>query len=179
MRLNINNIPVFVSTSWHWRAEKSSDFREKCRKLIACAAEKFIHPKKHLSVSHTSHLGGFAVANSPVGFDLEPYGRKVSPQAFRRFSTAQERELQLDPLQIWVMKEAAWKSLRGPHQPDTITQIQITKVTRIKKRNNHLFEFKSCKINGLKSFGQGIILCDSRTIMGIALTLSRPPSTLV
>jgi phosphopantetheinyl transferase (holo-ACP synthase) len=47
-----------------------------------------------------------------IGVDLEIENRSVSQNAFYRFTHSKERDKfkNLQPLEFWVMKEAAWKS---------------------------------------------------------------------
>ncbi len=145
------------------------------------------------SISHTRTLGGFAFATTKrqVGFDLEPVTRKISEAAYSRAATSEERnmlseftwparsQLQvlmakqqrqiLQPIALWVIKEAAWKALRGPQQPKTISQIKILSLTILAQKTRIHFTFNSKEIESLKPLGEGCIFIHQRTIVGIAL----------
>jgi len=69
----------------------------------------------HISFSHSSGIGGAAVAGQPVGLDLERV-RTIDPRTYKLFLTANEDRLVRSsdiarlPLQIWSAKEALFKS---------------------------------------------------------------------
>ncbi|MGK5085986.1 hypothetical protein WDW86_00355 [Bdellovibrionota bacterium FG-2] len=78
------------------------------------------------SISHTRNRTvaiGAAYPDSPaegqshqllgVGVDLEFSTRAVSHRVSDRISNNEERKLPLSPLEIWVIKEACWKSVPG------------------------------------------------------------------
>lgn len=80
-----------------------------------------------ISISHCPSWGGFAMCEESgvvLGFDLEEPGR-VSESTVRRISNESELSLSPTPAYLWVAKEAAFKSLRGPQQPAVTSRIEI------------------------------------------------------
>jgi hypothetical protein len=73
-------------------------------------------PEARTSISHTRNEGRpivfsiGAVRPEPVGIDVELRTRAVSEAAARRFMSDEERRLGLQPLQVWVVKEALMKA---------------------------------------------------------------------
>ena len=130
-------------------------------------------PHRFVSVSHTHHLGGFALSTKPLGFDLEPAKRIVSTRATKRFATPQEIiGFHNNALAVWVAKEAAFKALRGINQPRTITAVRIEQPRFIKKNNGNeifVFRFKLNNFSPLAGYGVGRCEISHRTIMGFAV----------
>ena len=62
------------------------------------------HPDIHFSLSHTRTHVLCALADSPVGCDIES-PRKISSSAMRFFCTPEELAL-FEPLELWVLKES-------------------------------------------------------------------------
>jgi hypothetical protein len=128
----------------------------------------------YTSISHARSMGGFAFCRtSPVGFDIEECSRELTPKAFKRLTLSQERKLPLTPIEFWVAKEAAWKSLRGPAQPATIISISILSVRKRGLRKHFTYSVNTSDIDALTHLGGGLILKSQRMIMGIALPLSQ------
>ncbi len=64
-------------------------------------------PELHFSLSHGGGLAACAVADRPVGVDVEG-PRSVSEALLRRYFTAEEREA-AEPLRLWTLKESCCK----------------------------------------------------------------------
>ena len=79
-----------------------------------------------ISISHCPTMGGYVITPAPhcVGFDLELSSR-VSPTLVERISSSDEFVESPDNASLWVAKEASFKALLGPHQPQVISHIQI------------------------------------------------------
>lgn len=169
-KVKIKSTQVFIFTSSKWSASniaKKPELRAKLRTTAQKTADKLYCP--HISISHTSTYGGFAVCKYPVGFDLEVADRPISARAYKRLTSQNERKLNLMPIQAWVIKEAAWKALRGPHQPKTVTQIKIISIKKKPKLQQQGFLFKACHFKMLNQPNPGLILIHNRLIMGIAI----------
>ena len=64
-------------------------------------------PELHFSLSHGGGIAACAVADRPVGVDVEgPH--PVSEALLRRYFTAEEREA-AEPLRLWTLKESCCK----------------------------------------------------------------------
>ncbi len=135
-------------------------------------AQKRNKALKHASISHTLHLGGWALSSAPVGFDLEPRGRKISAKALKWYARTGEIERARSRLKLWVMKEAAFKALRGPLQPATIRHVQISRCRRSSQNENLRFFFKLKRGRKTLASGEGRLNCSPSTIMGFATLIS-------
>ena len=62
----------------------------------------------YFSISHCPEMGGYAVCNQPVGFDLEVTSR-INPQLIRRICTNQEIDQAPHIELLWVAKESVLK----------------------------------------------------------------------
>lgn len=165
IRLRSTSIEYFISSNW--RAGKRLKLKQAVEAALL-SRSKF----NCCSVSHTRHLGGFALSSRSVGFDLEPAGRSISQNAIARFATVEELlDFQNNALAIWVAKEAAFKALRGAGQPKTVTAIRL-KLRSIRNLNGSkvfLFNFYINGYGGLSFAGFGRCEISNRTIMGFAL----------
>ncbi len=173
MRLTVADSVVIFGTSTKWRADSAG--KKTNRKALgqAFAAHKIKNRKlKYGSISHTVHIGGWALSDHPVGFDLELAGRAVSGKAVRWFAGASEVKKVKAPLILWVMKEAAYKAMRGPLQPKTVRQIEIVHTRRLSQNENIQFLFRVKNGRRVVARGEGLIKRSPRTIMGIALFLT-------
>ena len=107
--------------------EKLQSFKSETRKrqwaagrLVEGALKRLLHATPaevfSTSLSHTKSpgqgvvLGVSAKVNFPIGVDLESRTREVSARAARFFMRAEDAAFGLSPLQIWVIKEACFKS---------------------------------------------------------------------
>ena len=64
-------------------------------------------PELHFSLGHGGGIAACAVADRPVGVDVEG-PRPVSEALLRRYFTAEEREA-AEPLRLWTLKESCCK----------------------------------------------------------------------
>jgi phosphopantetheinyl transferase len=170
LKTRVGNATVHLAISTKWRAG-SKTRRQSLQKALENDDIRGFH-----SLSHTNHMGGFATATQPVGFDLEAISRQVSDRATGRIATPKELKMCDDQaIIIWVMKEAAFKALRGEHQPKTIPGITITaikkkiKIAKKKSAKEWSFSFKASNSSSLRHFGRGRCLTVGRTIVGIAV----------
>lgn len=173
--LSGTTINIYVST--RWCADKNLKIRLKNRKLLQNFLDKNLlaghssngpASESYYSISHSGHLGGFVLADFPVGFDLEPLSRKISVRAALRITNPLERKLKVpSPLHIWVMKEAAWKSLRRINQPTTISRIAITHIRFDKVRRQWRFSFQN-QNSKRKINGKGLLWARHKALFAVA-----------
>jgi 4'-phosphopantetheinyl transferase EntD len=80
------------------------------------STEKF--PDITLSLSHTAQVGVALVAEKAkirsLGIDVEPLERNVKPEILKRISN--QNDLSLSAIEIWCLKEAAFKALMNTDQ---------------------------------------------------------------
>jgi 4'-phosphopantetheinyl transferase EntD len=109
-----------IWTSPHWGAENPQH-----RELIYSQLDqKMAGQKLYSSISHNQKIGGFAVSQYPVGFDIEESSR-VSEAVIKRISTPEELKKAPDFASLWCAKEASFKALKNFEQPTTISQVEI------------------------------------------------------
>ncbi len=165
VRIHGVRVKYVVSPKWH--AKRRLNLKQALNEFLTR------HQRQFVSLSHTRHLGGFACSTTPVGFDLEPAERTVSKHAAIRFATPQElKKFKGSALAVWVAKEAAFKSLRGLKQPQTVTAIGLERIRFFKKNNGtqlFFFRFKLNNYDRLGGVGAGRCEISRRTIMGFAL----------
>lgn len=77
-----------------------------------------------VSISHAPKLGGYAHSKAPIGFDLED-PQRIKADIVSRVSFPEELTNSPQPDWLWVAKEATFKALRGPRQPQVISAINI------------------------------------------------------
>jgi 4'-phosphopantetheinyl transferase len=110
---------IYISEQWGSTLEGSRE-----------DLQKFIDSQKpqHFSISHAPGIGGVFFSDSVCGLDLELTDR-VTEKIVRRVSSQEEwslfEELSLPCSYLWCAKEAAWKCLRGRHQPSTISEVTL------------------------------------------------------
>lgn len=171
MKVKVGRHWVFYNIKSNWSAVSTSN-KAALRSAAEFTKHELSRKKKksvYVSISHTKSAGGFALATRTVGFDIEPRTRKLSARATRRLGTDEELRQCPSAISLWVMKEAAWKSLKGPHQPKTITKIKIQNVKKNKSISFFGFSFKATAINGLIANGHGRLIFRGRLILGIAV----------
>ena len=84
------------------------------------------------SISHTEGFGGYVFLtreiNEPlqIGFDLELKERLAPAIAERICQDKLEFNEAPSPAALWCAKEAAFKALKGPHQPQVLPEIKIS-----------------------------------------------------
>lgn len=91
-----------------------------------------------ISVSHTDELGGFVWINLKepmpglqIGLDIENSTRVHEVVAKRICKSEAEFKAAPSPSSLWVAKEAAFKALRGPKQPQVLSEVEITEWTTV------------------------------------------------
>lgn len=112
----VKNIEFYLSSRW---ASTYTNYRLNIRRqLYKKTKEKSVldlnlRPKltdKHVSISHCPVLGGFVLACSSVGLDLEQY-KRLSPSLIARVSSEDEIKLMPEGFApaIWTIKESVYK----------------------------------------------------------------------
>lgn len=88
------------------------------------------HPELTLSLSHTEKCGVAALVNRSefraIGIDIESEERPIREDVVRKLSHPED--LPLRNIQLWILKEAAFKCLSNSHllkSPPLFTEIQI------------------------------------------------------
>ena len=111
------------------------------------------------SISHAPGLGGYALVRKSertsrlqIGFDLEVVARVTEPIARRVCLTAAEFERAPNAAALWAAKEAAYKSLQGPAQPQTVAEVEITSWTTRSQFETFAFHTRQ-KSENLKYLG--------------------------
>lgn len=119
----------------------------------------------YISISHTTGRSGWVSHPRAIGFDIEKSDREIKKSVILRVSKAEELQSAPSPIALWVAKEAAFKSLWRSHQPQVISQIEVSGWSRI---NSNLFGFKYCNINDLAAASFGWVEIGDRFTLGIA-----------
>ena len=81
-------------------------------------------PRNYSSLSHCGEEGVVAIADSPLGVDLEEITR-VQKKIVLRVSQPEELDGASGPAGLWAAKEAAYKALRAYSQPTLLSQVEI------------------------------------------------------
>lgn len=111
------------------------------------------------SISHTEGLGGYILTqklNSKIGMDIEVVER-VRPEIAKRIcAEASEFANAPSPASLWAAKEASFKALKGPKQPQVVAEIVIN------HWQNHSSQYETCRLENLrkleKSVAKGIVI---------------------
>ena len=84
-------------------------------------------PNTHISVAHCAQSVAVAIANEPVGVDIEALDRNYERVKSRFMSPAEEALSSLEawPAVVWTAKEAIYK-LYGKREVDLTEDIRIT-----------------------------------------------------
>ncbi|MBK9324433.1 MAG: 4'-phosphopantetheinyl transferase superfamily protein [Bdellovibrionaceae bacterium] len=144
-------IPSFQNTDSAWveiylssvGGSLHPDYRNEIRSAIEqTLTEKKSAEKVYYSTSHARAIGGFALSNRPIGFDIEAQDR-VQNNTISRVSQNSEVSEAPTHTHLWTAKEAAYKSLAKFSQPTVISSIQIGQWTQ----TNHF------KLTNESSFG--------------------------
>ncbi len=113
--------------------EKTARFKAELSQELspdaALRSSSLLFSTTHSSWSQPACLLVVAVASSspsppsaawhlPLGVDLEDHRRAVSQPIYQRITAPEERELGASPLEMWVLKEAAFKANRD--NPGTV-----------------------------------------------------------
>lgn len=111
------------------------------------------------SISHAPTLGGFlAVQITPdspildIGFDVEEISRVRRPVIERVCADPCELTIAPSGAALWCAKEAAFKSFRGPHQPQVISEIFIHEWRHESQFETFIGEYRHSLVR-LKSVG--------------------------
>lgn len=113
----------------------------------------------YVSIAHAKELGGYAISELPIGFDIEDINR-ISVDTIKRICEPEEKRGVPDVRVLWVVKEALVKLFSknrvGP--PPIITDFKILECP------NH--EFKAIYKDSEEALG--IIRKDENHVMAIA-----------
>ncbi len=120
-----------------------------------------------VSISHEQNLGGYLLDPdieagtrhsfvNDIGFDLEITGRVSRPVALR-VSNIDELTLAPSAASLWTAKEACFKSLRGPEQPQLLSQLELG---QWQKKTSHLETVQLISVDGKtpSSTGFGVVI---------------------
>ncbi len=126
--LRISSLEVVLKSEWGSREPGHREqIHSQLKKKMAHA-----YPLSDSSISHCPSLGGFVFAQQgkqnifQIGFDVEETARISDAAARRICQTAAEFELAPSSASLWTAKEAAYKSLKGPSQPATVSEVTLT-----------------------------------------------------
>ena len=122
-----------------------------------------------ISISHCPTVGGFALSeeiNFTLGLDLE-VPERVRRETVARVSIDAELAAAPTPAHLWVAKEAAFKSLRGPHQPTTMSGLEI----RASRQGPHNAQTKGSAetLGNLRPWGYEVLLGNGHKLAGKGL----------
>lgn len=108
---------------------------------------------KLVSISHTKELAACALCINKdvrsIGIDIEWVGRKIRDGSFKYF-VSKEEELELySPLEIWCIKEAAFKAYYPFHDQSqktlVLTDFEIQEKATLLAPNGETFDFSLTK----------------------------------
>jgi 4'-phosphopantetheinyl transferase len=125
--LNLPHLEVLVRHDW---GSKSPHYREDLHREVKRRQAK-AYPFSDSSISHCPGAGGFAFtiygSNQfvQIGFDIEERDRVTEPIARRICRTDLEFQKAPSPSSLWSAKEACFKALKGPNQPQIISALEI------------------------------------------------------
>jgi 4'-phosphopantetheinyl transferase len=117
--LSLNHLDFQLKEDW---GSKKQGYR----KLIHDKIKKIGVYAPRFTISHTFQIGGFAWSDDIdvlIGLDIEQTTRVRSELAERISSTAEEFLKAPQSASLWCAKEACFKALRGPNQPQVVTEI--------------------------------------------------------
>lgn len=154
--LSLSHLEIIVRHIWgSEHPEYRDQIHGELKKRMAQA-----YPLSDASISHCRSLGGFAFTqydtneSVSIGFDIEE-NERVSEEVARRIClTPEEFEKAPSPVSLWAAKEAAFKSLKGPRQPQVVSELEITdwNVTASQIETAAVFDcrkFSSSQIHGV------------------------------
>ncbi len=121
------------------------------------------------SISHARGLGGLAWvenSNAQIGFDVEVRSR-VTRDLVKRVALQSEIEAVSSVDRLWVAKESAFKALRGPAQPKTISKLNIICLDRFAEDN--LPPLEMFKLNNYEL--KGVTFCREEFVFAVSLFL--------
>lgn len=146
----------------HW-GSKTDGSRHELEQALQTSLKKF--NSALFSISHSLDLGGFVIAKDPrlvgVGLDIESCGR-ITPEVVQRVcKTPEEFQACPDHRLLWACKEAAYKALKGPNQPQVMSQIEI-------HGWQNASHFKTCTATVTKSKSlKGLVLIRGEFVISI------------
>lgn len=123
--------------------------------------------KSYCSISHSKHLGGAAFIapdEGQLGFDIEESSR-VSKIVAVRIADEKQFKQAPTPAALFVAKEAAFKSMRGPRQPAVISEVEIFNWEKV-RQEPPLYKF-SAATKGFKNQWFGVIYEDGEHTIGL------------
>lgn len=125
--LGLMALEIIVRPSW---GSNHSGYRDEIHGELKKRMAK-AYPFSDSSISHCRSMGGFAFTTYDsdhvigLGFDIEEDSR-VSQEIARRVCKTNEEYLRApSTCSLWAAKEAAFKSLKGPKQPLTVSDLEI------------------------------------------------------
>ena len=139
--------------------------REKLQNKID---EKLREGKCSYSLSHSKVLGGaaFAADGMQIGFDLEQTNR-VHPEVALRVSDPDQLRKAPTPAALFVSKEAAFKSLRGPRQPLILSEVEILE-WKTHHFSSPLYNF-TARLKGQEIQWFGVCFEDGENTVGLSV----------
>lgn len=144
-------IEIFLQENWGSQNENYREFLHTDLKLRGASVDS--------SISHTEGLGGYVFTqklNSKIGLDIEVVSRVRAEVAKRICQDVTEYTNAPSSASLWAAKEAAFKALKGPKQPQVVSEIIIGQ-WRI-----HDSQYETCRLENLqnleKSVAKGIVL---------------------
>lgn len=120
---------------------------------------------RQFSISHCLSLGGFAVSQYKVGFDVEVNSR-ISTEILKRVSTEQELQEAPQTEYLWVAKEAAFKALSNEVEPLVISDLICSEWQSYFENQIFGFRIKSKKTLDL-NHNKGFIFSEGPCLIGL------------
>jgi phosphopantetheinyl transferase (holo-ACP synthase) len=125
--LNIPHLEILLKKEW---GSQAPDYRESLHSELK---KKMAHayPLSDSSISHCHSMGGFAFAQYDVnhifqiGIDVEEISRVKTETARRVCGSDEEFQMAPSSASLWTAKEAAYKSLKGPNQPQAMSELEL------------------------------------------------------
>ena len=170
LRDDIRELLKSPSLDYFYSSQFGSANSKSCngwRERLQAEVENHIGDKKiNYSISHSNYLGGAAYAADQVGFDIEETAR-VLPAVALRVSDEQQMRIAPSPAMLFVAKEAAFKSLRGPRQPRVLSEVEIIS-WQTHNFSQPLYYF-TAQLKGQPFQWFGVCFEDSQTTVGISV----------
>lgn len=121
-------------------------------------------PSGFSSLSHCGEDGVVAIANSPLGVDLEEIAR-VQEKIVLRVSQPEELQNASGPASLWAAKEAAYKALYAYSQPTLLSQVEIGGWKKLTS------QYETFRLRNAASFGGpegiGVVFQNDSHVLGI------------
>lgn len=165
--LNSPSLDFFYSPEFSSAQSKDcNDWREKLQTKVDQyrAGKNFSY-----SISHSNNLGGAAFLDSAegqIGFDVEVTSRVLSEVALRVSSSEQLKNAPT-PAALFVAKEAAFKSLRGPRQPKVLSEVEI--IDWVPHSFSPLLYNFTARLKGQQIQWFGVCFEESRNTVGLSV----------